>query len=493
MWHESVGPALVVPASRCYDPDRLNMNFTFQRDLTSSGYRMIKNIGFVSIRFAGTDGVSLESSKWADVFEDNGFNCYWFAGELDRESDRAFLVPEAHFQHDQNLWINHHVFGRQGRAQPVTQTMHDMRTLLKHKLHEFINQYKIDLLIAENALAIPMHVPLGLALTETIAETQLPTIAHHHDFYWERVRFSVNAVGDYIRMAFPPNLSNIRHVVINSEAQEQLALRTGISSIIIPNVLDFENPPELSPRRTQIFRESIGLKPDDRMILQPTRIVQRKGIEWAIDLVKSLRNDCNKLVISHEAGDEGLEYAEWLQDYACEFGVDLRLVSIKIADPLRKNGNGKGKYSLWDVYPYADFITYPSIYEGFGNAFLEAIYFKKPILINRYATFVRDIEPLGFDLAVMDGFLSKRTVKDVRQILESSQRRKAMVTNNYRIATRHYSYSVLRNQLTAILKTFFGDTVVALSAGASYPKPEIYEHIDPQVVLHRHAGDACRI
>jgi hypothetical protein len=139
-------------------------------------------------------------------------------------------VPEAHFQHEQNLWINHHVFGKKGRAQPVTQTMHDMRTLLKHKLHEFINEYKIDLLIAENALTIPMHVPLGLALTETIAETQLPTIAHHHDFYWERVRFSVNAVGDYIRMSFPPNLSNIRHVVINSDAQEQLALRTGISS-----------------------------------------------------------------------------------------------------------------------------------------------------------------------------------------------------------------------------------------------------------------------
>jgi len=34
---------------------------------------MIKNIGFVSTRFAGTDGVSLESSKWANVFEYNGF------------------------------------------------------------------------------------------------------------------------------------------------------------------------------------------------------------------------------------------------------------------------------------------------------------------------------------------------------------------------------------------------------------------------------------
>ena len=455
---------------------------------------MMKNIGFVSTRFAGTDGVSLESSKWAEVFEDNGFNCFWFAGEVNRESDKCFLVPEAHFRHEQNQWINHHVFGKKGRAQPVTQTMHDMRSALKHKLHEFINQFNIELLVAENALTIPMHVPLGLALTETIAETQLPTIAHHHDFFWERVRFSVNAVSDYIRMAFPPNLSNIRHVVINSEAQEQLALRTGISSIIIPNVLDFENPPKISRRRNKIFRKSLGLDIKDRMILQPTRIIQRKGIEWAIDLVKGLKNDRNKLVISHEAGDEGMEYAEWLKDYACDFGVDLRLVSLKISDPFSKNGNGKGGYTLWDVYPYADFITYPSIYEGFGNAFLEAVYFKKPILINRYGTFVRDIEPLGFDLAVMDGFLSKNTIKNVRDILESSRRRKTMVDSNYQIAARHFSYSVLRNQLTAILKAFFGDTVETLSTKEPYTKPEGYLHINPHIVMYKHDdSNACEL
>jgi glycosyltransferase involved in cell wall biosynthesis len=269
-------------------------------------------------------------------------------------------------------------------------------------------------------------------------------------------------------MSFPPNLSNIRHVVINSDAQEQLALRTGISSVIIPNVLDFENQPKISRRRTKIFRESIGLEPEDRMILQPTRIIQRKGIEWAIDLVKGLRNDRNKLVISHEAGDEGMEYAEWIKDYACEFGVDLRLVSLKISDPLSKNGRGRGKYSLWDVYPYADFITFPSIYEGF------------------------DIEPLGFDLSVMDGFLSKKTVNNIMEILESSKRRKAMVINNYQIATRHYSYSVLRNQLTAILKGFFGDSVGVLSTKAPGSKPEGNLYINPQVMMYKHDdSDAC--
>ncbi|MBT8331116.1 MAG: glycosyltransferase family 4 protein [Deltaproteobacteria bacterium] len=453
---------------------------------------MTKKIGFVSTRFAGTDGVSLESSKWANVFQQNGYQCFWFAGELDREPEKSTLVSQAHFQDEQNQWINKQVFGRKGRIQSVTQVIHDQRSMLKCKLHEFINDFNIDLLIAENSLTIPLHVPLGLALTETIAETQIPTIAHHHDFYWERVRFSVNAVSDYIRMAFPPNLSNIRHVVINTEAQEQLALRTGISSTIIPNVLDFENPPKISRKRTQIFKESIGLDIDDRMILQPTRIVQRKGIEFAIELVKELRNDRNKLVISHEAGDEGLEYAEWLKDYACEHGVDLRLVSIRIADPFSKNGNGKKTYSLWDVYPYADFITYPSLYEGFGNAFLEAIYFKKPILINRYANFVRDIEPLGFDLAVMDGFLAKKTVQNVIEILESSKRRRKMVNNNYQIAARHYSYSVLRSQLSALIKMFFGDAVAELSVGEPYSKPEGYLYIDPHVVMFKHNGSNCR-
>jgi len=415
-----------------------------------------KNIGFISTRFAGTDGVSLEASKWAQVLEENGSRCFWFAGELDRDPEKSFLVLEAYFLHVQNRRINEQVMGKKGRKPSVTEAIHALRSLLKVQLHCFIDQFKIDLLIVENALTIPIHIPLGLALSEVIAETEIPTIAHHHDFYWERDRFATNAVNDYLRMAFPPNLPNIKHVVINSEAQEQLALRTGISSIIIPNVLDFENPPLVDVKRTEAFRESIGLKTDDKMILQPTRIIRRKGIEQAIELVKELKDPRYKLVISHEAGDEGFEYAEWLKEYALEHQVDLRMITTKIVDPFN-NGNGQKNYSLWDIYPHADFITYPSLYEGFGNAFLEAIYFKKPLLVNRYSIFIKDIEPRDFDLAVMDGFISKKTVQKVRKILESRERRQKMVNNNYEVAWQHYSYSVLRNQFSAIINDFFNE------------------------------------
>ena len=312
------------------------------------------------------------------------------------------------------------------------------------------------MIIPQNALTIPMHIPLGMAITEIIAETQIPTIAHHHDFYWERTRFSVNAVYDYLRMAFPPNLPGMEHIVINSAAQEELALRTGISSIIIPNILDFEHPPNESATYRASLRSELGFQESDIVFLQPTRIVQRKGIEHAISLIKELDDPHCKLLISHEAGDEGYEYSEWLKQEAQDLGVDLRILNTSMRDPWNDSEEETSKNSLLDVYPCADFITYPSLYEGFGNAFLEAVYFRKPVLINRYAIFVRDIEPKGFDLIAMDGFLTAKTIENVRNVLLSTDRKEQMVQHNYQIASRHYSYAVLRRWLKTLLINFFG-------------------------------------
>jgi Ni,Fe-hydrogenase III small subunit len=77
-------------------------------------------------------------------------------------------------------------------------------------------------------------------------------------------------------------------------------------------------------------------------------------------------------------------------------------------------------------------------------------------LINRYTIFITDIEPRGFDLVVMDGYLTRRNVQQVREILASPARRQQMVDHNYAIAARHFSYAVLRKQLNYLLMNFFG-------------------------------------
>ena len=443
---------------------------------------MVENIGFVSTRFAGLDGVSLEAGKWGDVLENKGYNCYWFAGELEKDPDKSYLAYEAHFQHPYNLWINRQVFGKTNRIASVTESIENLKRILKARLQDFIAYFHIDLLIVENALAIPLNIPLGLALAELISETQIPTIAHHHDFYWERNRFEASCVAEYLHEFFPPESSSIQHVVINSVAQGDLLHRRNIRSTIIPNVLDFDSPPPTHHNGYKDFLAAFGLKPGHQTFLQPTRIIQRKGIEHAIDLVNRLGGPQYKLLISHEAGDEGWEYAGWLKNYALDNGVDLRLAQKPIASPWQHPKQGVNGNALWNIYAHADFVTFPSLYEGFGNAFLEAIYFKKPLLVNRYATFVSDIEPHGFDVVTMDASLTAETVQAVRDILESPRRAAEMVAHNYEVARRHFSYGVLRSRLDTAIDRALGTERPIQNANAYRTRPGAKDlTIRPQV------------
>ena len=413
----------------------------------------IHNIGFISTRFAGTDGVSLETEKWARIFEKERFHCFYFAGELDREPTQACLVPQAHFLEPEIRMIFNTAFGSHAngvRDRKLTTKIYEIKEYLKDQLYDFIAKFNIDLLVPENALTIPLNIPLGLAITEVIAETGLPTIAHHHDFFWERQEFKTNAVWDYLNMAFPPHLPPIRHVVISSSADNQLGLRTGISATIIPNVMDFKNPPQPPDEYADDVRQALGLEPDERLILQPTRVVKRKGIENAIELVSRLGIKA-RLVISHASGDEGHDYEQRIIDYSQRMQVNTLFVSDIINDRRGTTADGRKIYTLYDIYHHADFITYPSSIEGFGNAFLEAVYFRKPILVNRYSIYTFDIKPKGFTAVEIDGYVTDEAVDQTRTLLEDETLRRRMVETNYALGEKYYSYEVLHDKLMNLM------------------------------------------
>ncbi|MFO8065162.1 MAG: glycosyltransferase [Spirochaetota bacterium] len=417
---------------------------------------MRKNIGFVSFRFAGTDGVSLETAKWAEVFEQLGCTCYYLGGELETPSDRSMLVEELHFKHPDIRRLYEQCFLTGPRPAELTAELHAYREQIKKKIYTFLRTFEIDVLVPQNAATIPLNVPLGMALTEIIVETSIPTIAHHHDFFWERKRFLTNCIWDILNSSFPPHLKNMQHVVINTSAQNQLALRTGIASTLIPNVMEFENPPDGKDDYNADVREALGLEPDELLILQPTRVVQRKGIEHAIELVARLGRKA-ALIISHASGDEGYEYQQRVREFADLLGVRALFDDHVIGEARGTDEQGRKVYSLQDVYPHADLVTYPSLIEGFGNAFLEAVYFRKPILINDYSIYSHDIRPLGFEVIEMDNFISSHTVEQTKEILDDPQRRERMAEKNYQLACKYFSYHILRTKLYYLMSAIFGE------------------------------------
>ncbi|MFN8462447.1 MAG: hypothetical protein U0X93_11850 [Anaerolineales bacterium] len=63
-------------------------------------------------------------------------------------------------------------------------------------------------------------------------------------------------------------------------------------------------------------------------------------------------------------------------------------------------------------------VTYPSTIEGFGNAFLEAVYYRRLILVNNYSIYEVDIKPKGFRTIWFDGFISDSPLDATRNALK---------------------------------------------------------------------------
>ncbi len=409
-------------------------------------------IGHISFRLAGTDGVSLETAKLVKVLRKMGHTNFYFAGELDASEakntqvDGTYYVPLAHFSHPKILDITNQAFANDQPCPKLHKKINRIARQLEDELTNFIQIFKIDLITVQNVFSIPMNLALALATYRFIKKTNIPVINHNHDFYWERNKYLKNCVNDLLEEIFPPNLENIQQVVINSQSQRTL-LEKGIESTILPNIFDFENDPPGIDEFNSDLRDNLGIRASELFFLQPTRVVPRKGIELSIELVSRLSDLPIKLVITHKAEHDTQDYLNQIQNLAKEKKVDL-IYKPDIFEPTRRMLSDNSKiYSLWDAYIHSDFITYPSLYEGFGNALLEMMYFKKPFLINRYQVFKDDIEPKGIKAVKFDGKVNDQVADEVRKLIRNPQKIADYVDANTKIGKKYYSFQTAQETL----------------------------------------------
>jgi mannosylglucosylglycerate synthase len=220
--------------------------------------------------------------------------------------------------------------------------------------------------------------------------------------------------------------------------------------------MDFDTPPAPPDAYALTARADLGLAPDQFLILQPTRIIQRKGIEHAIELTRRLGLNA-ELVISHAAGDEGTAYERRVREFARLLDVTVNFEASIVQEHRGQTPDGHKIYTLADVYAQADLVTYPSALEGFGNAFLEAIYYRRPLVVNNYSIYEVDIKPKGFRVIEFDGFIDERTLERVRHLLTHLEDSRADVETNYQLAKRYFSYTVLERRLRLLIADCLGE------------------------------------
>lgn len=421
------------------------------------------HIGIVIGRIGGVDGVALETEKWITVLERMGHRVSLLTGQVEGDLAGAVqvsLLEQLAFDHPLAVEGQRMAFfGQPVQEQELIARLESEAAQIEHGILDWIEEHQIECLLAENACALPFHLTMGMALQRVFESTDLVAMTHDHDFYWERgERYSTPfvAVQRILERCFPVRLPHVHHAVINSAAEASLR-RLGIEHVmVLPNVMDFDAPFGQPDEYNSQLRADLGLPQQSTLLFQVTRIVARKGIETAIQLVHRLRDPSLHLVITGTARDEpDQEYPRMLRRLTAELDLErqVHFAGDHFSNVRQTTARGRRLYSLSDAYANADACTYFSTYEGFGNAFVEAVVARRPVLVNNYEpVYWPDIGSLGFETVMIErGVLTDDAVEQVRLLLADPARRRQLTRHNHELGRRHFSYQALERLLDQLL------------------------------------------
>jgi glycosyltransferase involved in cell wall biosynthesis len=445
-------------------------------------------IAFVSGKLGDVDGVSLEVDKWIGVLQRFGHEVYTIAG---RYASRLPIVSEENSitlepirldgpeQREYERQVFPHLSGRPPqlsteKRNAIVESLEEHGAAVAHTLYQHIRDLEIDVLIAENTNAMPMTLLGGIAIHRVATEMRVATILHHHDFWWERSRFSDNRISDLLNEIMPPADIGLEHVVISSYAAHILASLKRVAPFVIPNCENFESPVTRDDYNGS-FRSEMGFADDDVLVVQPTRIVPRKRIEDTLRLLTGFLaaypeyRDRLRYIISLYQGDEpNANYIEQIRLQAQKAGIRLHLISDRVASRRGTDDRGRRVFTNRDVLVNADLVTYLPIWEGFGNAILEAMAARVPIVTTTYLVYKTDIKACGIEnIEIRDAYdesgaliIPNSVLEAIHHVLTHPKEARARAERNFGIARREFGFDVLRERLSRILLVY-GDEIRA--------------------------------
>jgi glycosyltransferase involved in cell wall biosynthesis len=443
-----------------------------------------KTIGICHYRIGKTDGVSLDIIYKKKTLEQMGYTVKLIAGT--RQIGADYIIPELEFDRSEIVKIKENAFFKlvdYDSEQDLLNNISQTAKIIENKFLKIHNKENFDYLFLHNIFSHGRHISAAKSFHDIAAKTNIKIVAYNHDLYWtgsykDIYKPTCQSIKDFLKEHVPPHSKKIKHVTINSINQQAVFNRIGQKPMVIPDTFEFKQKFWKQDVYNQDFLSSFGLKENDLVVLQATRISKRKGIEVAVDFLELLQKSFSTLIgktlyngkkitkdsqiifiFANYAEKDSIEYLNLLKKKISEVGIKAQFLSSRIK---ANRGKIKGKkvYSLWDAYVFSDLVTYPSWWEGWGNQFIEAVFAKKPVVVFEYPVFKADIKPEGYDIISLgDKFTKTRDglIKIPQQALQKAvnktlkilvdQNINKTLDKNFSIGKNHHSEAVLRKLL----------------------------------------------
>ncbi len=281
---------------------------------------------------------------------------------------------------------------------------------IKQELRKLLSD--LDACIVHNIPSMPFNFAATAAINELADELKIRFLFWLHDTILVRDEWK-DRMGKFPLTLLHHKNEKITFVTPTAFRARQFASLEEPYNIprmkVIPNGVSVEEYLKIDEVTKQLLRR-LGISFNDFIIVTPVRMLPRKNIELALQVIHELShisgkrrirllitgppgNDLNSL--TYEAKLKEMIRTRTLQDIVI-FCHDLINFKRVIAD------DKIVKWSVADVYNIADLVFIPSKEEGFGLPVIEAGAARKPIFCSRIPPFQElireDIEGFMFDL-----------------------------------------------------------------------------------------------
>ncbi len=447
-------------------------------------------IAFIHYRSGERDGVSLEIEKRKKVLEELGHEVLLISGFDPRftkdGAEGIYCIPNLDIKKRLAAFLRETCFQEKILDNTLAWLLfHFEEGYIYERLSRILQKTKPDLVFVHNIFSHAFHLPATRALVAAFETHSTKVVAVHHDFFWERFFFNrpkYRFIADIIANLPPKKDFIVEDQVINSLAKEEFEKRRGVKTHQIQDYFDFSQPLPEKDAFNGDLPEKIGAGPNDLIILQATRITERKTIENAILFASELQKaiaglrdgfafsdkeiSCTSkvfLLLPNFIEAEAIPYFRKLKLLAEDLEVNFVWLGEQFSLNRHKTPETK-LYSFWDAYTYADLVTYTSALEGYGNQLLEAMWAKKLLVNFEYPVFTKDIKALGLKLvslgnkmvrrnglSFVPGQTIARAASETLTLLRDEDRLKSWTEFNFQLAKKNNDISLLREDLERLL------------------------------------------
>jgi mannosylglucosylglycerate synthase len=299
---------------------------------------------------------------------------------------------------------------------------------------------RMDCVIVHNLMTMPFHLAATQVLIE-LAESGTSTLAWTHDLAASNQDYSLprNSVVDMIREKHP----NIRYVAVSQTRANEFQELTGHSvEAIVPNGLDLATVLGLTPEVEGLVNQ---LDNQATFFLYPTRILPRKNLGFAIQILNALKelgHDAYLLITGaanqYNAGAQA--HLSGLKQQAADLAITDRIIWVNERFQVDEQ-------QLRSLYLVADALLFSTRQEGFGLPLLEAAAFRLPI-------FCSDIEPLRSNLADnVVKFDLRSSPRNIGETISEALKTDLAFASRKRLLMNHSAQSLYREKIEPLLRS----------------------------------------